>query len=287
MRIPLPQKVKLALKMRLKSLRRYYVHWRYAFDADQLFSFLRELGLQESDVVLVHSSLGAFEGFQGQPIDIISTLQRCVGKNGTILMPTMPFSGTAIDYVKTHRPLNVLRTPSRMGFITELFRRSSGVIRSVHPTHPVAVWGKCSEAIIAGHEKCHTPCGRGSPFGRLLDYNGKILFLGTGIGVLTFLHTVEEIMEKELPLPVFTEEIFHLVTIDANGSEVETNTRLYDPVVSRKRNPFKVIPELKMRGKWSEAHLGMLDAVLINAEDVLGVVRDMAKEGKYCYNGIS
>lgn len=287
MRVPLTKKTKLKLKGQLNSIRKWYIRKRYAFNTDQFIALLRELGLREGDVVLVHSSFGAFQGFVGQPVDIISTLQKCVGEKGILLMPTMPFAGTALDYVRQGKPLNVRRTPSRMGLLTELFRRMPTVVRSVHPTHPVAAWGGLAETITADHEKCETPCGRHSPFGRLLDYNGRILFLGTGIGVLTFLHTVEEIMKDELPFPVFTEETFHLASTNASGVEVKTQTLLYDPAVSRKRNPFKLIPELKKRGKWKQARLGCLDVILLEAKDVLDTLQEMAKDGKYCYNDIA
>lgn len=286
MALPIPKKLKRILKGWLNRIQLAYIRWRYTFDVEDFARLLQRLGLKKGDVVMVHSSYNNFEGFTGKPTDVINALEMVIGPEGTLLMPTMPFSGTAVDFVRKGKPLDILRTPSRMGFLTELFRRMPDVVRSAHPTHPVAVWGSLSETMIKDHHLSASPCGTDSPFGKLLEHNGRLLFLGTGLGVLTFLHTIEEILEPDMPFSVFTEEIFDLTCIVKPGVELKTRTRLYDPEVSRthKRNPFKLIPELKKLGKWKQMRLGRLDAILINAQDVLDATRTMAKRGEFCYD---
>ena len=284
MSIPLPKKTKRVIKGQLKSLHMRYVRWRYAFNTDQLRIFLHDLGLKNGDVVLVHSSYNKFEGYTGKPMEVIEAIQDIVGQEGTLLMPTMPFSGTAIDYIRSGKPFDVRRSPSRMGLLTELFRRMPDVVRSVHPTHPVAAWGALAQSMIADHHLCNTPCGRQSPFGKLLDHNGRILFLGTGIGVLTFLHTLEEILEPDMPFSAFTDEVFNLASTTGSGAALNTQSRLFDTSVSRKRNPSRLMPELKKSGCWREARIGNLDAILLEAQDVLETARSMAERGIYCYD---
>ena len=175
--IPLPRKLKRTVKGRLKQLRLDYARWRWAFDADALLASLRGLGLREKDVVLVHSSFDRFAGFTGKPTDAIDALQRAVGPAGAVLMPTIPFTGTAVAYVQEQPVFDVRRTPSRMGILSELFRRMPGVLRSVHPTHSVAAWGEPARALIADHHRAETPCGRGTPYHRLIEGDGRLLFL--------------------------------------------------------------------------------------------------------------
>src|SRR6266571_3397586 len=50
------------------------------------------------------------------------------------------------------------------------FRRGPEVVRSLHPTHSVAVSGNKADAIVAGHHAAETPCGRPTPYGKLLEY---------------------------------------------------------------------------------------------------------------------
>jgi len=233
---------------------------------------------------MVHSSFDSFEGFVGEPSQVLLALQQVLTPTGTLLMPTMPFTGTALEYVSTERVFDLEKGPSRMGLITELFRRSPGVVRSIHPTHPVACWGAKAQEIAADHHLAATPCGRESPFGRLLDFDGKILLLGTEIDSLSFVHTIEETMESKLPLSPFTRETFTLRTRDKDGNILVTNTRLWNTELALRRNPFKLVPVLRERGQWKEGRAGRLSITLLKAEDVLDASLSLARRGEYFYD---
>jgi aminoglycoside 3-N-acetyltransferase len=271
-------------KVRLKQARRLYVESFYSFSASDLENSLRTLGIGTADIVLVHSSYDAFEGFTGRPTDVITVLKSVVGLTGGIMMPTLPFTGTAVGYARASPVFDVRRTPSRMGLLTELFRRSPDVLRSVHPTHPVAVWGRDAAALIEGHHSATTPCGRDTPFARLLERQGKILLMGTDIGVLTFYHTIEDLLEHELPLEPFTAEIFNLHCRDRLDNILATRTRLFEPTTSRRRNLNKLVPELQRTGAWRERRVGRLQIIALHTVDVLAAVNAMAKRGEYCYD---
>jgi aminoglycoside N3'-acetyltransferase len=198
-------------------------------------------------------------------------------------MPTLPFRGSAVEYVRELRVFDVRRTPSQMGLLTELFRRISGVIRSTHPTHAIAAWGMRASEMLDAHHAATTPCGRQTPYGRLLDHHGKILFLGTDISVMTFFHTVEEILEAKMPFSPFTKEVFVLESLDAQNQSVITRTRLFDPQYSRRRNLSRLVPPLKQRGWWRDAKLGGMRAILLRADQVLEVSSALAERGIFCY----
>ena len=276
--------LKTGVKKQLKVLRQRYTRTFHSFTPDELSRELRQLGLDRGDMVLVHSSFDAFAGFTGKPTDVIGALQSAIGPEGALLMPTLPFTGTAVEYVRQAPVFDVVRTPSRMGLISELFRRSPGVVRSVHPTHPVAVWGRGSEAIIRGHHQAGTPCGIGTPFSALLDRNGKILLLGADIASLTFYHAIEEVIEARLPVSPFTQQRFVLASKQADGSAVSTTTRLFEPAVSRRRNLYKLVPELKRLSAWRQHRIGPLTMTMLNAKDVRTAVFEMLDRGIYCYD---
>ena len=272
-----------AVKGWLKRLRRTWVRRWYCYDRKDFLALLRRVGVRLGDIVIVHSSFDRFEAFNGKPTEIILALQQAVGPLGTLLMPTLPFTGTAVAYVANGGIFDVVRTPSRMGLLTELFRRSPGVVRSVHPTHPVAAWGMRSEEIIAGHHLATTPCGLGSPFTRLLEHGGKILLLGTGIEAMTFFHAVEERLEPEMPFTPFTKETFLLYSKDRDGTVLSSTTRLFAPEWSRLRNLAPLSAALRQRGAWRTARIGGLEVILLGAVDVVDACRDLAKSGVYCY----
>jgi aminoglycoside 3-N-acetyltransferase len=276
--------LKSGVKRQLRLLQQRYVQTFHAFTPADLRTCLATLGIASGDTVLVHSSFDAFGGFKGKPSDVIAALMDAVGPAGTLLMPTLPFTGTAVAWVKDHPVFDAARTPSRMGLVTELFRRSPAVVRSVHPTHPVAAWGRDAAAMIAGHHLAGTPCGTGSPFARLLERRGKILLLGADISSLTFFHLTEELLEPQLPVSPFTQETFHLASKQKDGTVVATDTRLYEPAVSRRRNLYKLVPELKQRNAWREKRVGHLTATLVGAEEVYNAVVALAARGIYCYD---
>jgi len=80
-----------------------------------------------------------------------------------------------------------------MGLITEVFRKRRDVRRSLSSTHSLAGWGKKSEKILEGHEKCSVTCGPGSPFEKICQEEGKILLIGVDHRVNTTLHYVENV----------------------------------------------------------------------------------------------
>ncbi|MFT7774329.1 AAC(3) family N-acetyltransferase [Roseateles sp.] len=276
--------LKSAVKTRARSLRRAIFGRFFAFDAQALQARLAQLGLARGDVVLVHSSFDAFEGFQGKPNDVIQALQAAVGAEGLLLMPTMGFTGSAIDFARSGQVFDARRSPSRMGLVSELFRRTAGVVRSVHPTHAVACWGQGAAEAAQGHHLSTTPCGRGSPFEALLRRDGKILLLGTDISVLTFYHYLEELFEARFPESPFTEEVFTLVSKNMQAELLETRTRLYAPALSKRRNLHKLVPHLKRLGAWREGRIGRLRIAVLQASGVEKAVGEMIQQGVYCYD---
>ena len=141
---------------------------------------LHRVGLRQGDSTLVHSSFDAFEGFDGNPSDVIEVLRDVVGPCDLLMMPPIPLSGTAIDWARSHPLVDLRRTPSRMGLTSEIFRRSPNVIRSVHPAHPVAAWGAQSRVhrqplLRAGHAALARPIMACSP------RDGSVLLLGVDV----------------------------------------------------------------------------------------------------------
>lgn len=277
-------RVKPYLKARLNQAQRLYANTFHAFSAADFLHALRALDIKAGDTVLVHSSYDAFRGFTGKPTDVIAALQQAVGPDGNLLLPTLPFSGTAVAYARSNPIFDVKRTPSRTGLLTELFRRLPAVTRSVHPTHAAAIWGRDAARLADGHHLAETPCGEHSPYARLLDQQGKILMVGTDIASLTFYHTVEALLEKRFPVSPFTVESFSLQSRDYSGTLLTTHTRLFEPALSRRRNLYKLVPALKRAHAWQEGRVGLVGLIALKAENVLGTVSAMADGGEYCYD---
>jgi aminoglycoside 3-N-acetyltransferase len=281
-------------RLRKQQLKRLLVRARntsasrfFPFDSAALAKTIAQVGVAPGDVVFAHVAYDQFAGFTGGPGDVIRVLQEAVGTGGTLLMPTLPFRGTVLDYVARGQVTDLRRTPSAMGLVTEIFRRMPGVTRSIHPTHPVALWGAQAAALAQDHHRAETPCGKSSPFLRLLDCDGKILFLGANFDTMTFYHGVEEILAPSMPFSPFTAESFELRTRDAGGTMWTTRTRLFERAVSLRRNIHKLQPVLQKRGQWHKGRAGQLRVILVRAPEVLEACLHLARAGEYCYDGRS
>lgn len=275
--------LKAPVKQLRHRVRTGYIKRFHAFTPADFRDALRGLGVRAGDVLCVHSSFDRFLGFRGNVGDAIQVLQDSVGPAGGILMPTQPFNSTAIDYVRTHPVTDLARAPSLMGLMTEILRRTRGTVRSINPTHPVSAWGDRGVSLVGGDWEARTPCGRGTAYHRLLESDGRILMLGTGLQPMTFYHCVEELIEPLMPSSPFTAEEFSLKTKDAQGTVYASRMRLLEPGLSARRRMSLLVPELKGRGFWKDARVGRLEMILLDAADVLAACRSAAEKGQFCY----
>ena len=267
------------VKRGLKRLVRAYHRRFYPFTPTDLKRALLQLGVVPGDVLMVHSAFDHFVGFQGGPVDVIRTLQQAVGAGGTLLMPTIPFRGTAVEYALGEPVFDVRQTVSRMGLITEVFRRSPGVVRSIHPTHSVAVWGSRADATVAGHEQAETPCGRLTPYGRLLEYDGKILLAGVPANTMTFCYFVAEQLEPRLAFPVLTPETYPMRWKDGDGTIRVSNLRLFSRRLDHDLSAL--VGELTRRKQWREQRVGRLRLMLLRAREVYDAAAALADRGMF------
>lgn len=156
-------------------------------DMSKIISDLRKLGICEGDCLMVHSSYKSLGGIDGGPVTFINALKSLITDKGTLLFPTFTY-----DYVNKNNPVfDVKNTCSHVGIISEVFRKTEGVRRSVHPTHSIAVWGKDRDEFVRNHLEDNVCVGENSPLVKLKDKNGKILMVGCGITHNTLIHGVE------------------------------------------------------------------------------------------------
>jgi len=157
------------------------------YNKDTLKRDLKRIGIGEGETVLVHSSLKNIGYVKGGPDTVVDALLETVGTTGTIAMPAFSYcflkEGT--------QPFSLSETPSRVGLITETFRKKEETLRSNHPTHSIAARGKHARLITENH-KGLSPYNRKGPFGKLYQLNSKILFIGCGLAPNSTLHAIED-----------------------------------------------------------------------------------------------
>ncbi len=158
-----------------------------ALTAAELEDGLQALGVKHDDALVVHSAFSSLGGVVGGPRTVAETLARYCGKNGVLMMPSFNFPyymGRSADEY-----FDVAQTPSCVGAVTEEFRKLPGVVRSLNPSHSMAVFGRKNFAWIADHHRTLT-MGADSPLGKLEKAGGYALMIGCS-GAVTFMHVVE------------------------------------------------------------------------------------------------
>ena len=181
-----------------------------------IIATLRKIGINEGDLVLVHSSLSGLGRVEGGAESVIDALVELVGDSGTLLFPA--FTNSIIYFEgqtlcgRNYRPYDA-SDPRQIwtGRIPKIILGRKGVYRSAHPSHSVAGFGPLAEKCLSEHAENDSPACRRSPFGKLLEHNGKILYFGTGLVPSTFLHFIED----EMNLPYLTAAVCRIKA--ANG----------------------------------------------------------------------
>jgi aminoglycoside 3-N-acetyltransferase len=241
---------------------------------------LKDIGLRSGTTVLVHSSMDEISRRVPSmtAARVIKVLHELVGTDGTIVMPTFPFLGKQLHYVEKKHTFNVLRTPSQVGLITEIFRRMPGVARSLHPTHPFAACGRHAEALLSAHHLDGT-FGDKSPIFRLQDYDGLVVGLGTGLrDSFTILHVAEEYHPKARER--FFEDETRTMTVVAKDNR-ETICRfpvLRDSVV---RNYDRVETALIRRGVLRYVARSGFRCAVTNAGQFIAASMKLVDEDRY------
>ena len=157
------------------------------YTKELLVQQFRNMGITSTDNLLVHSSMKALGPVQGGADTVLDALQEAVSE-GLVMLPTHTWKQMSGEY-SLFEPE---KEPVCVGILPELFRKRPGVVRSLHPTHSMAVYGKGAMEYVKGEENCTTPCPPKGCWGRLKDIRAKILLLGVTHTRNTYIHSIEE-----------------------------------------------------------------------------------------------
>lgn len=239
------------------------------FDRSILLTQLRAMGIVPGDVLLVHSSLSRIGYVEGGPETVVDVLLEAVGPKGHVLMPNSPNAGYQLEYIRGLHVFDVAADRSKLGAITEVFRNMPGAVRSVSATEPVSCVGPEAEWFTGGHLGEITPYTANSPFYRVAERGGKILYIGVTLANAgTSLHVLEDAVEA-FKFPVYYPEVFTVKVRLSDGSEQEVQTRVHNPEWSEKRRCDELIPVFKEAGVLKDAQFGDAHVLILDAKAML------------------
>lgn len=282
----LRNKVKSIFKKARNKLSLFYILVYGRFDDRELMEHLIKKIGNNLDILMVHCSHNHLKPMYTGNINnfLKKLLKYCQENNITIAMPAYPFLNTdpllLLEYYKKHS-FNVKRDVSKMGILSELFRRTSGVKRSIHPSHSVCAYGSLAVKLVSSHYLAKTPCGANTPFAIMADHKTKILGIGVHYNrVLTQLHSAEDLMESDYPVKKTESEAQYEVTC------LDENDTMHIMPLSYYKNPPKrraidvkdIIGDVVFEWKFKGVNLFLTEAKIINER-----IFAAAKEGKTIY----
>ncbi len=163
---------------------------------DDLKRLFEPLALRGNHIV-VHTFPSAVDSIDTAVV-VAEALIESVGATGTILVPTYtretvcetPLAQRDALLRSRVTPYHIDLPVSRdLGVLPEAFRHLPGVLRSNHPTHSFAVWGRKCREVLSTHRDAN-PLG---PLKKLNVLQGHVLLLGAGLDAVTAIHLAEEI----------------------------------------------------------------------------------------------
>jgi aminoglycoside 3-N-acetyltransferase len=277
----LTPKQRIHIRKRLRSAEKSLADLLFRHGPEELQAGLSRLGVRPGDTLLVHSAFRWATGFRGSPLDVVACLITAVGEEGNLLMVSLPYDTSSYKHLLGDPLFDVKRTASKMGIISEIFRRRGGVRRSLHPTHPVLALGKDADWLVRDHERCSTPCGAGTPFAKLRELGGKVLFLDVPFGNFTFIHHIEDLLEGSLPFAVYRAEPLPGRVLDQDGRERIVPTRVFSDRAVATRRPEVLERRLREEGLLLDTRVGRTKLMLVGCEDAVRVATEMADRGVF------
>jgi aminoglycoside 3-N-acetyltransferase len=202
-----------------------------SFTTSELLAELERRLPEDFEILMVHSSFdGLLPMYKGSAKDLVRGLIDFCGPKRTLVMPSFVMGGRTFDASAYFRsqPFDLRRTPSEMGLVAEIFRRTPNVVRSLHPTCSVCALGPLSHELTAGHHVAETGFSSDSPFGVMTRRGTAILGLGVEYyRCLTHAHTARHQMGDEFPIK-FADRSIQVTLVDQDGSRFDYKLGLPD-----------------------------------------------------------
>lgn len=237
---------------------------------------IKNMNLQSSDAIMIHSSMKSIGQVDGGAEAVIDAFMEYF-RDGMVMMPTHTWAQMSTEY-NIFDPEN---EPACVGILPNLFMKRQGVVRSLHPTHSMAVYGKDADKYIENEENCTTPCTPGGCWDRLRDINTKILLIGVNHIKNTYIHSVEEVYnvpERLTEKPVD----FKIKMPDGDLKDVSVH-RHYNPYTAHISESYdKLTQAFYETDAAKQVRFGEADCILCDAKRLFDVTGKILSHSINC-----
>ena len=179
-------------------------------------SIVEQLHINKGDRIWLSSELVKFvmqfkkAGIKFSGGDLLNEFQEAVGIEGTIMIPTFSYEfSNKGKYDKKN-------TKGITGALGNMALERQDFVRTQHPMHSFAVWGKDKDLLASMNNK--NSFGMDSPFGYCVGRQVRQIILGTDyVHAMTFIHYAEAVCN----VPYRFTKFFTGLYVDDNGIEEE------------------------------------------------------------------
>jgi aminoglycoside 3-N-acetyltransferase len=158
------------------------------YSVSDIIRALNDVGIEQGDTIFVHSDVSIFGKIQilerrNFLEKIIKAFKQVIGSDGTLILPTFSYSFCENEVYDMNN------SRSKVGALTEYFRKLPDVKRTINPIFSVGVYGKQKEKYMGSSKDCFDD---DSIFGELLKNKAKVVFFGAPFQSCTFMIHIEQ-----------------------------------------------------------------------------------------------
>lgn len=197
---------------------------------------LKHLHIDKPECVYCHLSFKNLKLRMSGAMKCVDLLINFLGDDCTLVVPSFPFATNDeyANYLSKEIYYDVESTPARVNLFGELFRRRSGVHRSLNPILPVSAIGPLADEIIADSHLDEMPFGSRSSFRKMSQHKTYVLGVGVDLNTNSFIHMIDDEFCDLFPVRMYPE---NPVTAHLFRGKAPVSARPY----------FYVTPELRKR----------------------------------------
>lgn len=187
----------------------------------KFINFLKSKGVKKGSNIILHSSYAPFSNSNLSPHEIINSLLKLIGEEGTLVMPAIPLFPNKYQVLTTKNiqdkniyKYDVQNSKITTGVLPKILHERKDSGRSRHPINTIVAVGKLKDELLKDNliGNNSMPCGKESGWYKSIKHDFFIVGLGTDLmHSMTSIHINEDISENEWLIKNWYEEKTFLI----------------------------------------------------------------------------
>lgn len=248
------------------------------YTKEKLTEQIRALGIRPDDIITVHTSLksvGEIESRGKTTAEIFIEAAYDAVPEGLLVIPSHTYANirqVPVFHIRETMPCIGAVPAAAVAMANQAYdRKDRSCIRSFHVSHSVVAFGKNAYEFTADDRNARTPMPYFGSYGKLKEYNARILLVGVDLHNNTFIHMIDEYAAPERLSPEY-----RITGIDYDGRAYERFARNCEGPSSEYP---QYLPFLEAAGALSYGKIGDADVIVCDAGKTFDEILRLKKAG--------